>query len=162
VDDDERRREVGRRISVARKAKGLSQAALAHAFGEGFQSMNVTRWESGKHMPQGTHLPTLARVLGRSADWLLAIEPQVDPSTVPVATLADEVLALCDAVGVARPTPEETAWLLAEPQFHRRTPMAVIDVLRTHRSGMTPEMAEASEKATEKHRDPAVPRRSKR
>lgn len=74
MDDDERKKTVGRRIAEARKAKDISQAALAHAFGEGFQPINVSRWETGQHMPQGGHLPTLVRVLGRSADWLLAID----------------------------------------------------------------------------------------
>lgn len=165
VDDDERRRLVGRRIAEARRAKGLSQAALAHAFGEGFQTMNVSRWESGKHMPQGGHLHVLARVLGRTADWLLAIEqPEHDEAGAGASdagALPAEVLALCDAMAVPRPSAEEARWLLAEPQFHRRSAIAVVDVLRTHRNGMTPAQMEAAEEATAKHRDPSVPRRKR-
>lgn len=156
---------MGRRIAEARRAKGLSQAALAHAFGEGFQTMNVSRWESGKHMPQGGHLHVLARVLGRTADWLLAIEqPEHDEAGAGASdagALPAEVLALCDAMAVPRPSAEEARWLLAEPQFHRRSAIAVVDVLRTHRNGMTPAQMEAAEEATAKHRDPSVPRRKR-
>ena len=76
-------------------------------------------------------------------------------------TLSDEVLALCDAMGVRRPDADETRWLLAEPQFHRRAPIAVVDTLRAHRNGLTPEQVEASERATNAHRDPSVPRRKR-
>lgn len=53
---------VGRNISAARKAKGLTQHQLAVLLGTGDQ-MTISRWERGEHRPSDENLIRVARAL---------------------------------------------------------------------------------------------------
>ena len=60
---------IGNRISKFRKAKGLTQEALANLMGVSSQA--VSKWETDASCPDITALPQLCRILGITADELL-------------------------------------------------------------------------------------------
>ncbi|MDR0928458.1 MAG: helix-turn-helix domain-containing protein [Oscillospiraceae bacterium] len=64
--------QIGRRIAEARKARNMTQMALADAMGVSFQA--VSNWERGQSMPDIAKLPELAELLGLSIDALLSGE----------------------------------------------------------------------------------------
>jgi transcriptional regulator with XRE-family HTH domain len=66
--------EIGRRIAVARKAAGLTQAELARRLGVTRRS--VQGYEAGRVAPF-RHLDRLSELLGRSPGWFLHEEPSV-------------------------------------------------------------------------------------
>jgi transcriptional regulator with XRE-family HTH domain len=53
---------LGRWISRARSARGLSQAALAQRIG--VDAKTIRRWEQGKHGPRSYYYPALEQELG--------------------------------------------------------------------------------------------------
>lgn len=60
---------LGSRIRAARKAKGLTQQAVADVFQ--IQGPSVSDWERDETTPEPDKLPRLASLLGVSIDWLL-------------------------------------------------------------------------------------------
>lgn len=60
---------IGNRISEFRKAKGLTQEALANLMGVSSQA--VSKWETDASCPDISALPQLCRILGITADELL-------------------------------------------------------------------------------------------
>lgn len=60
---------IGNRIAKYRKAKGLTQEALANLMGVSSQA--VSKWETDASCPDISALPQLCRVLGISTDELL-------------------------------------------------------------------------------------------
>lgn len=62
------KKRIGERIAEARRAKGLTQRALAELVG--VKERAVQGWEQGETHPY-RRLPILERVLGRDRDWLL-------------------------------------------------------------------------------------------
>lgn len=60
---------IGNRISKYRKAKGLTQEALANLIGVSAQA--VSKWETDASCPDITVLPQLCKILGISTDELL-------------------------------------------------------------------------------------------
>lgn len=60
---------IGNRISKFRKAKGLTQEALANLMGVSSQA--VSKWETDASCPDISALPQLCRILGITADELL-------------------------------------------------------------------------------------------
>lgn len=60
---------VGRRISMLRKEKQLSQEQLAEQLNVSAQA--VSKWETGKSLPETITLPLLSSVLGHSIDSIL-------------------------------------------------------------------------------------------
>ena len=60
---------IGNRISKYRKAKGLTQEALANLMGVSSQA--VSKWETDASCPDITVLPQLCKILGISTDELL-------------------------------------------------------------------------------------------
>jgi transcriptional regulator with XRE-family HTH domain len=67
--DDETDDEVGRRIAEARRAAGLTQAALAGAVGVSRSA--VAQWETGRAGQVRANLARLAAALSVPAAWLL-------------------------------------------------------------------------------------------
>ena len=61
--------EIGTRIRLLRKEKGISQDALAQQLGVTYQA--VSKWENGSTMPDITMLPIIARFFTVSIDYLL-------------------------------------------------------------------------------------------
>ena len=64
-----KRSEVGKRISKARKALGITQAALAKALDVNQQT--ITFWECEAPAPRSEILPKLSKTLNISIDYLL-------------------------------------------------------------------------------------------
>lgn len=60
---------IGNRISKYRKAKGLTQEALANLIGVSAQA--VSKWETDASCPDITVLPQLCKILGITTDELL-------------------------------------------------------------------------------------------
>lgn len=67
---------LGEKIIISRKKQGLSQVDLADALGVSRQS--ISKWETDEAKPEISKLPTLAKVLNVSVDWLLSKEDMVD------------------------------------------------------------------------------------
>ena len=61
------------RLRSTRVVRGLTQEELARAMGWGERS-NVSRLESGKHIPRADTLVQLCQVLNVSADYLLGLK----------------------------------------------------------------------------------------
>ena len=64
---------LGKNISALRKAKGMTQDALANQLGVTFQA--VSKWETGQSCPDITMLPELSDLLGVSIDELFGRAP---------------------------------------------------------------------------------------
>lgn len=64
--------EVGKKITAGRRAKGMTQMALADALGISYQA--VSSWENGRTMPDISKLPEISELLGISVDELLGKE----------------------------------------------------------------------------------------
>ena len=65
-------REVGKKITEGRRAKGMTQMALADALGISYQA--VSSWENGRTMPDISKLPEISEILGISVDEILGKE----------------------------------------------------------------------------------------
>jgi transcriptional regulator with XRE-family HTH domain len=61
--------EIGKRIRLARKARGLKQADVSKHLG--IDRVNVTQWESGDTAPARERLPVLADLLDVDVSWIL-------------------------------------------------------------------------------------------
>jgi len=59
----------GANVRLARERAGLKQREIARALD--METLNVHRWEKGKHVPTMTNLTRLADVLGVEVAWLL-------------------------------------------------------------------------------------------
>lgn len=79
---------IHERIKELRLKAGLSQAELASKLGVSRQA--VTKWESGKGMPDIEHIRNLAALFGVSVDFLLA----ADAHTAPEAPVIKEAVDL--------------------------------------------------------------------
>ena len=62
---------IGKRIAIARNAAGLNQDQVAEAIN--VHKQTISRWKSGKRVPNGEEIRALAVVLGCSGDFLLGI-----------------------------------------------------------------------------------------
>ena len=62
-------RKVGAQIAELRKAKGITQGELGDRIGISFQA--VSKWERGETLPDITLLPSLAKVLETTVDFIL-------------------------------------------------------------------------------------------
>lgn len=77
------------RLRSARKTAGKTQAQLAAATGVTAQA--VSGWERNEAMPAPDKIPTIARIVGRTSDWLLeGDEPHVSSDEVAVALMSSE------------------------------------------------------------------------
>lgn len=65
------------RIRAARKAAGLSQAALSRA--TGFSQPEISDYERGERTPSTDRVPALCRALGVTSDWLLGLSEEGGP-----------------------------------------------------------------------------------
>lgn len=74
------------RLKEARSAARLTQKAVADHFG--LQPQSVSEWERGESRPDQEKLPALARLYGRSTDWLLD-GTEIDLSSEDVAAGLD-------------------------------------------------------------------------
>jgi transcriptional regulator with XRE-family HTH domain len=147
---------MGARIAEAREKAGIKQTDLARAIG--VEPWTISRWENGRQTPRGSTIAAIAKALGVDAGWIAGEEARAEEGGDPIAE-SETLAAVREMTGA---TDAELRWLAASPRFHRATVGSLIDALRADRQGMTPEQAEASREATERHRDPTVPRRKPR
>ena len=77
---------LGQNIQTARRAKGLSQEALAERIGVSRQALG--KWEKDTALPGLDNLQVLAAELGTGVDALLGAE-QADPATPRKSAAAD-------------------------------------------------------------------------
>ena len=78
---------MGVRIGELRKARGMTQQALAEALGISGQA--VSKWESGLGYPDITLLPAIAETLGVSIEVLFGKEPDYPIVPVPAEPQPD-------------------------------------------------------------------------
>lgn len=71
------------RIRVARHSLGMTQVDFASAVG--VRPKAVQDWEAGKLEPRVAQLRTLVAVTGRSADWFLADDEELEEEVAAVA-----------------------------------------------------------------------------
>jgi transcriptional regulator with XRE-family HTH domain len=76
---DAEKKRIGERIAEARRAKGLTQRALADLVG--VKERAVQGWEQGETHPY-RRLPILERVLDRDREWLLGATAKQAPRSV--------------------------------------------------------------------------------
>ncbi|WBW96466.1 DNA (cytosine-5-)-methyltransferase [Oceanirhabdus sp. W0125-5] len=69
------------KIAELRKARGIGQQELAEVLGVSFQS--VSKWETGKTMPDITLLPSIAEYFNVSVDVLLGLKPLPQKEYMP-------------------------------------------------------------------------------
>lgn len=69
---------LSHRLVVARRARGLTQAALGRAAGVP-HAMMISGWERGVNLPRVDYLAAVARVLGVSLDWLCGLTDSGEP-----------------------------------------------------------------------------------
>lgn len=60
---------IGKQIAALRKNKGITQSELGNRLGVSFQA--VSKWERGETLPDISVLPTLAKILETSIDYIL-------------------------------------------------------------------------------------------
>lgn len=72
---------LGKNIAALRKAKDLTQEALARQLGVTFQA--VSKWENGQSCPDIAMLPDLSDILGVSIDELFGRAPLVQAEALP-------------------------------------------------------------------------------
>ena len=89
---------IGNRIARYRKAKNLTQEALANQMGVSSQA--VSKWETDASCPDISALPQLCRILGITTDELLTgkseevkLVPPAERKTLDVLTLRIKVLS---------------------------------------------------------------------
>lgn len=70
---------VGARIRDAREAKGWTQTQLARQLPGTVDGASISRWETGKVMPQTDNLEALARALDVDVSYFLVEEPKHAP-----------------------------------------------------------------------------------
>ena len=89
---------IGSRIAKYRKAKGMTQEALANEMG--ISSQAVSKWETDASCPDISALPQLCKILGISTDELLTgkndavkLVPQGERKSLEELTLRVKVLS---------------------------------------------------------------------
>lgn len=102
---------IGTTILAARRAKGLTQEALAELVG--VSAAAVSKWETGASYPDITLLPPLARALGLTVDALLDFHPA--PSDEELRAISERLRAVFDGQGFAAGQQEAEAALREYP-----------------------------------------------
>jgi len=72
---------IGKKISMLRKEKGMTQDELAERLGVSPQA--VSKWENDVSCPDIMLLPVIAKLLGTTTDELLSMEPKKETVLLP-------------------------------------------------------------------------------
>ena len=106
-------KEVGKRITEGRRAKGMTQMALADALGISYQA--VSSWENGRTMPDISKLPEISEILGISVDEILGKEA---PAVQAALTNDTEAVLTPEDIAEAAPIlPDERVEEMVEKQM---------------------------------------------
>lgn len=163
---------IGKNLKALRQEKGLTQRQVAERMR--VESMQISRWERGTK-PQADQLEALAKALETTTDFLLGRKgnggDNVDEPEHPTAEEIRQwpaVQLLIPMMAGEEPTDHELEEVVKIAVFHRgsregdaRLAAGMRDVIRGMRSAMTPEQERASREATERYRDPNVPKRKR-
>ena len=76
------KKEIGRRIHEARKAKGLTIKALGELT-DNFKQTRVTNWEHGLRLPGPDEIKQLGKALDVSAAYLMCLTDEKQPKKIP-------------------------------------------------------------------------------
>ena len=76
------------KLIVLRDKAGISQMSLAHQLDVSRQA--VSRWESGDTTPSMDKLKALAKIYGRSLDWLCSDSDMADEKPIEVVSPLEE------------------------------------------------------------------------
>ncbi len=106
-------KEVGKRITEGRRAKGMTQMALADALGISYQT--VSSWENGRTMPDISKLPEISEILGISVDEILGKEAPAVQAALSNDT--ETVLTPEDIAEAAPILPDERVEEMVEKQM---------------------------------------------
>ncbi len=106
-------KEVGKRITEGRRAKGMTQMALADALGISYQA--VSSWENGRTMPDISKLPEISEILGISVDEILGKEAPAVQAALSNDT--ETVLTPEDIAEAAPILPDERVEEMVEKQM---------------------------------------------
>ncbi len=87
--DEQKKRELGKRLLVMREAAFRTQARLAEELG--IDASLVSRWESGERVPDEGIFEALVRILQVNLTWLLSGEGQMWCMEVPGIKYADSM-----------------------------------------------------------------------
>jgi transcriptional regulator with XRE-family HTH domain len=93
-------RQLGERLTQARRAAGLSQATLASNVG--LSESSIRNWESGRSWPGSDSVLSLCRHLAVSSDWLLGL--RASPTGLPIGQVIVDlgVLERLESASTAR------------------------------------------------------------
>lgn len=105
--------EVGKKITAGRRAKGMTQMALADALGISYQA--VSSWENGRTMPDISKLPEISEILGISVDEILGKEAPAVQAALSNDT--ETVLTPEDIAEAAPILPDERVEEMVEKQM---------------------------------------------
>ncbi len=106
-------KEVGKRITEGRRAKGMTQMALADVLGISYQA--VSSWENGRTMPDISKLPEISEILGISVDEILGKEAPAVQAALSNDT--ETVLTPEDIAEAAPILPDERVEEMVEKQM---------------------------------------------
>ena len=104
---------VGKRITEGRRAKGMTQMALADALGISYQA--VSSWENGRTMPDISKLPEISEILDISVDELLGKD---SPAVQAALTNDTEITLTPEDIAEAAPIlPDDRVEEMVETQM---------------------------------------------
>lgn len=109
--------ELGEKIQISRKKKGMSQEDLANVLNVSRQA--VQKWESGVSNPELNKVIELGRVLDVSLDWLLSEKDQLKTDVVDEEEAEDSLEEEIEPIEEEAPLAEEEA----EPATPKDTPV---------------------------------------
>ncbi|MBO7121314.1 MAG: helix-turn-helix transcriptional regulator, partial [Bacilli bacterium] len=108
--------ELGEKIQISRKKKGMSQEDLANVLNVSRQA--VQKWESGVSNPELNKVIELGRVLDVSLDWLLDENKILKEEAVVEEETEDSLEEEIEPIEEETPTEEEQ-----ENPTHKETPV---------------------------------------
>lgn len=105
--------EVGARIAERRKNRQFSQADLSSVmpfYGRRISQSVISRWESGRDLPDAEEIAALAENLGTTAEWLLTGEG--------VSGAFDDPSDWCESCGRAEPIAPDGGYRTCQECWH--------------------------------------------
>ena len=118
---------VGKRITEGRRAKGMTQMALADALGISYQA--VSSWENGRTMPDISKLPEISEILDISVDELLGKD---SPAVQAALTNDTEITLTPEDIAEAAPIlPDDRVEEMVELYYNSNQFTHLIPVLQS-------------------------------
>lgn len=106
--------ELGEKIQISRKKKGMSQEDLANVLNVSRQA--VQKWESGVSNPELNKVIELGRVLDVSLDWLLGEKDETKEEAVAEEKTEDSLEEIAPAEEETKNEPRKDSPVLEKPK----------------------------------------------